>query len=407
MANFAIGNIGELSELTENWKSYTERVKQYFMANEISDDRKVPALLALMGGKTYSLLRNLTSPDDPATKGFDAIVKLLDNHLSPKPLVIAERFRFHKRDQKEGESIPVYVAELRKLSEHCDFKANLNDALRDRLVCGIKHGNIQKMLLSESDLTLQKAIDIATAMETAAKDAVELQQQHRPDSVHQLSKKPTSNTKPKERNKACFRCDRFNHTPDECHFKEDTCRFCSKKGHIERACLSKKAQQKNQSKKKKFKPVKTVDEEELLTVSINTVKRSDIISVTPKIEGKYLKMELDTGSAISVIPIRIYKELFHHKPLSVRIYKELFHHKPLSVTKTRLKTYSGQTITPAGIINVSVNYEGQEHNLDLFVVKNDSPSLFGRAWLITLNLTGTPLSFCKRAKLLMKTFRIF
>ena len=384
MANFAIGNIGEFSELTETWKSYTERVKQYFMANEISDDRKVPALLALMGGKTYSLLRNLTSPDNPASIGFDAIVKLLDDHLSPKPLVIAERFRFHKRDQKDGESIPVYVAELRKLSEHCDFKANLNDALRDRLVCGIKHGNIQKKILSESDLTLQKAIDIATAMETAAKDAVELQQQHRPDSVHQLSKKPTSNTKLKERNKACFRCDRFNHTPDECRFKEDTCRFCSKKGHIERACLSKKAQQKNQPKKKKFKPVKTVDEEELLTVSINTVKRSDIISVTPKIEGKYLKMELDTGSAISVIPIRIYKELFHHKPLSV--------------TNTILKTYSGQTITPAGIINVSVNYEGQEHNLDLFVVKNDSPSLFGRAWLKYIKLDWNSIKFLQTGK---------
>ena len=124
--------------------------------------------------------------------------------------------------------------------------------------------------------------------------------------------------------------------------------------------MSKKAQQKKQSKKKKFKPVKTVDKKELLTVRINTVKRSDIISVAPKIEGKYLKMELDTGSAISVILIRIYKELFHHNPLSV--------------TNTILKTYSGQTITPAEIINVSVNYEGQEHNLDLFFVKNDSPS---------------------------------
>ena len=84
MANFAIGNIGEFSEFTENWKSYTERVKQYFMANEISNDRKVPALLALMGGKTYSLLRNLTSPDDPASRGFDAIVKLwiITFHLS-------------------------------------------------------------------------------------------------------------------------------------------------------------------------------------------------------------------------------------------------------------------------------------------------------------------------------------
>ena len=49
MANFATANIGEFSELTETWKSYTDRVKQYFMANEISDDRKVPALLALMG----------------------------------------------------------------------------------------------------------------------------------------------------------------------------------------------------------------------------------------------------------------------------------------------------------------------------------------------------------------------
>ena len=59
--------------------------------------------------------------------------------------------------------------------------------------------------------------------------------------------------------------------------------------------------------------MKTV-EEELLTVSINTVKRADVISITPKIEGKYLKMELDTGSAISVIPIKMYRQLFSHRP---------------------------------------------------------------------------------------------
>ena len=78
----------------ETWKSYTERVKQYFEANEIPNDKKVLALLAMMGVKTYSLLRNLMMLDDPATKGYDDIVKLLDNHLSPKPLVIVECFRF-------------------------------------------------------------------------------------------------------------------------------------------------------------------------------------------------------------------------------------------------------------------------------------------------------------------------
>ena len=387
MATFAIGNIGEFNDLTETWKSYTERVKQYFAANEIANEKKVPALLAMMGGKTYSLLRNLTTPDDPATKGLDDIVKLLENHMSPKPLVIAERFRFHKRDQHEGESVTVYVAELRKLSEHCDFKATLGDALRDRLVCGIKNENIQKRLLSESDLKLDKAIEIATAMETAARDAVELRHQHRPDSVHKLSKRTPIPAKYKNANKACFRCDRPNHTPDQCHFKEETCQFCSKKGHIERACLSKKAQQnRNQSKKhiSYKKSVKSVEEEELLTVSINTVKRSDVIIVTPRIEGKHLQMELDTGSAISVIPIRTYKELFSHKPLSE--------------TKTRLKTYSGETITPAGIINVLVNYEGQEHNLDLFVVKKDSPSLFGRAWLKHIKLDWNSIKFLQTGK---------
>ena len=68
------------------------------------------------------------------------------------------------------------------------------------------------------------------------------------------------------------------------------------------------------------------------------------------------------------------------------------------MTKTRLKTYSGQTITPAGTINVNVNYEGQEHNLDLFVVKNDSPSLFGRAWLMCVKLDWNSIKFLQTGK---------
>ena len=98
-------------------------------------------------------------------------------------------------------------------------------------------------------------------------------------------------------------------------------------------------------------------------------------------------MELDTGSAISVIPIKIYKELFSHKPFSVT-----------KLIQAKLKTYSGQKIRPAGIINVHVNYEGQEHNLDLFVVKNDSPSLFGRALLKYIKLEWNSIKFLQTGK---------
>ena len=105
------------------------------------------------------------------------MVRLLNNHLSRKPISTAERFRFDKRDQKEGESISEYIAQLKKLSIHCNFKASLNEKLRDRIVCGVRNTQIQKRLLSEKDLTYDKAVEISIVMEAAARDATEIAEQ--------------------------------------------------------------------------------------------------------------------------------------------------------------------------------------------------------------------------------------
>jgi hypothetical protein len=47
--------------------------------------------------------------------------------------------------------------------------------LRDKFACGLKQEHIQKRLLAESKLKLEKAIQTAVAMETASRDALELQ----------------------------------------------------------------------------------------------------------------------------------------------------------------------------------------------------------------------------------------
>ena len=77
----------------------------------------------------------------------------LQKHLPPKPLFIAERFRFHKRNQLEGETVSSYIVELKKLTLYCEFGASLNDAVTDRLECGLHNELIQKQLLSEAELT--------------------------------------------------------------------------------------------------------------------------------------------------------------------------------------------------------------------------------------------------------------
>ncbi len=68
----------------------------------------------------------------------------------------------------------MFVAVLKILAEHCEFGDVLNDTLRDRLVCGLRCEGIQKRLLTESNLTLQRAIELSMSMELAAKEAQQL-----------------------------------------------------------------------------------------------------------------------------------------------------------------------------------------------------------------------------------------
>ena len=56
--------------------------------------------------------------------------------------------------------------------------------LRDRLVCGCKDKRLQCKLLAEKNLTYDQALTIAKALETAEKEAKDLQDNSSSVSVH-------------------------------------------------------------------------------------------------------------------------------------------------------------------------------------------------------------------------------
>ena len=85
----------------------------------------------------------------------------MQKHFEPTRVIIAEQFHFHRWSQATSESLSEYVAELQKLSTHCEFGEYLNEALRDCLVCGLRSEAIQFCLLSETDLTFSLALEIA------------------------------------------------------------------------------------------------------------------------------------------------------------------------------------------------------------------------------------------------------
>ena len=51
-----------------------------------------------------------------------------------------------------------------------------------------------------------------------------------------------------------------------------------------------------------------------------------------------------------------------------------------------MKTYTGETVLPEGVLNVKVKYQEQCHDLKLYIVKGVGPPLFGRQWLHYIKL---------------------
>ena len=86
----AVGSVTAFRPKSENIASYLERVELYFTANNFPAERKVPALLSIIGANTYEVLRSLLAPNLPQNKSYGDLVRKLKEHHAPKPLVIAE-----------------------------------------------------------------------------------------------------------------------------------------------------------------------------------------------------------------------------------------------------------------------------------------------------------------------------
>lgn len=371
MATPTLGQLQPFNSDTDSITAYIERVHLFFAANDIPDKKKVPVFLSTIGGSTYELLRNLVSPELPESLKLSELTEVLKRHFEPKPLVIAERFHFHSRSQAADESVADFMAQLRRLSKHCDFQDYLDQALRDRLVCGLRNEGIQRRLLAESDLTLTRALELAQGMEAAEKNAKSLK--GTVPAVHNVNtgvkRPPVQST--------CHRCGRTNHEAKDCRFRDAVCHFCNKKGHIAPVCRSKKQSKSKHFPKQKSRPTKYVTTDGETTdanLPISTIGKSASrpFRTNVLVNGKAISMEIDTGAALSI--------------MSERQQKLLLPDAPIEKSYVRLKTYTGENMPVVGKLNAKVQYGEQSKDLDLVVVAGDGPTLLGRNWLKTLRL---------------------
>ncbi len=237
------GSIGEHNESMEDWTAYAERLDHYLLVNNVEDAAKQRAvLLIICGPSTYRLIRSFVAPGKLTDRSYEELKELVKVHYNPRPSAIVERFRLNSRVQQSGETIAKFVASLRQLLEHCEFGGTLDAILRDCIVCGIGDARIQRCLLSDPELTFERALTLAQAMELADRDTNNLQlpSTKSPAQVHNLEqKKSLTQWQTKSDLAPCYRCG-GKHLSSHCRFRDAECHACGKTGHIAKVCRSKK-----------------------------------------------------------------------------------------------------------------------------------------------------------------------
>ena len=108
----------------------------------------------------------------------------------------------------------------RRLADKCSYGAHLEEALRDRFVCGLQGAAIQRKLLAIDGLTLKTAYETAYGMEAADRRASQLQLQG-PGS--RATADATINVVDNH-GSACYRCGKTNHSQESCFYRKQKCR---------------------------------------------------------------------------------------------------------------------------------------------------------------------------------------
>lgn len=401
----------------DDWEIFEERLEILFTAKDVKDDKKAAIMLTRLDEKAFMLIRNLCVPDKPATKSYDQLKTLMQNHLAPKPSEVMERCKFNQAKQESHEKVTEFAARLKKLSLHCNF-ADLSTACRDQFVCGIRDQDTKVALFKIKNLTFDNALEEAQARESAMQNALTSQKTLENKSntssvfkfhasgrkVDQANQKQSENSNTQKTEYKCYRCGKGNHKPSECRFRNLSCNVCHKKGHIEAACRSKSSrpstikyvQNQNNEDEREIeergtgshgdtrspKHVNEMTSSErnyylgdffnIQSDTVNTERKVNIkaepMYVNIEINNKLVQMEIDTGSYYSVI--------------SENTKNDLFKNAQMNSTNDALRGYDGRLFKINGeLSNLKVNFLGIEKKLNFFVMPGHGPPLIGRQWL--------------------------
>ena len=278
------------------WKDYEALSK--LKARPVNE--QLALLRRCLSDDTLKVMLNLKL-SDADKDDTDKIIEALKVHSHGKVNVVIERRSFNLRVQSSTESFDDYLTALRELVKTCDFCEDCCPTLiRDRIVTGIRDGEVIKKLLATDALDLDKTIATCRAEEAAIKHKAEIVSESQSTyevgkvSTYKKAKKDAAQRKYRSDEKhywdPCFKCNKKHVAGNEhCPAKDSKCARCHEKGHWA----------KSKTCKKNKKSVQSVSVKSLGSIVANIDGRMH--GPAPKVEVK-IEGEVANGATIRATP---------------------------------------------------------------------------------------------------------
>ena len=235
--------------LADVWKEWKEAWELYRISSglhEKDDAIQIATIQSILGTKARRVLKTLPNiSGDITERTVEGILTALETYCVPRKNTTYERYVFRMTIQ-EDRSFDIFVTDLRRKAEYCDFGAIKDSLIRDQIVVGINDPKLRQRLLRETDLTLEKAIKLCRITEQSQEQSkIFISPTTQTGNIDAVKREdpPVDTAKSKnEDSRRIMKC-KFcaaSHDRGNCPAYGATCHKCNGRNHYARCCFKSK-----------------------------------------------------------------------------------------------------------------------------------------------------------------------
>ncbi|XP_055588819.1 uncharacterized protein K02A2.6-like [Uranotaenia lowii] len=330
-------------------------------ANKLDDAAKVRLLLRKMSPPDHERYNSFILPKLAREFSFSETVAKLKSLFGASVSIFRRRYNCLQTTKEDSED---YLAYSCRVNKSCvDFK--LTELTEDQFkvltfVCGLKSkqdAEIRMRLINKlnesADLTLQQVVEQCNNLVNLKMDTVMVENPsavnyvaHNQRPRHLSTSGSTSHDQPKT---PCWSCGGM-HFSKDCRFRDHKCRDCGKQGHREGycACFATKSSSSAPSKQQPKKNFKKKRQHSAKTVTVGNIRQGRKF-IDVRINGVPLRLQLDTGSDISIISHQSWVKLGRPKVQPVSCRAKTASGEPLELVSELHCSITLQSTTREGI----------------------------------------------------------